>query len=64
MGEHTLRKSIQEACEKNDIVGVGDKKGIVTHSLRGTVATLLLEAGRSGTGTALHTVHLKNNSLK
>ena len=64
MGEHTLRTSIQEACEKNGIVGVGDKHGIVTHSLRGTVATLLLEAGRTDTATALRTGHLQNDSLK
>lgn len=42
LGEHTPRKSVQNASAENGIFGLGDRKGMVTHGLRGTVATLLL----------------------
>lgn len=46
LGEQTLRRSIQNAYKENGIGGLGEKQRIVTQSLRGTVVTILLEAGR------------------
>lgn len=46
-GMHTLRRIIQDACISVGVFGTGEKQGIVTRSLRGTVATILIDAGRS-----------------
>lgn len=46
LGEHKIRKAIQKSCAENDIVGLGDKGGIVTNSLCGIVETLLIVSGR------------------
>lgn len=59
-----MRKSIQRASIANGITGVGDRKVMVTHGLRGTVSTLLLEAGLFDTATSLKTGHLNNKCLK
>lgn len=64
LGEHTLRRYIKEACEKNGITGIGPNDAVVTHSLRGTVTSLLIESGTPDTAVSLHTGHRKLENLK
>lgn len=64
LGEHSMRRIIQSACLINNITGSGGNAGIVTHSLRGTVATLLLEAGTPYSAITMRTGHKQVDSLK
>lgn len=64
LGVHTLIKAIQYACMKNEIVGLGSNKGIFTHSLRGTVSYMLIEAGHTDSAVACRTGHKQLESLK
>lgn len=63
MGTHTLRRIIKDACSSLQISGNGDNAGIVTHSIRGTVATLLIER-RADFSTTMRTGHKHVESLR
>lgn len=54
----------QNACEVNNIIDVGEKEGVETHRLRGTVATLLNEARTSNFATKMSTGHRQAERLK
>ena len=61
---NTFSKLVRDVCASNGISGTGSKKGMTTHGLRGTVTTLLVEAGHSDSAIAMRTGHRDPKSLK
>ena len=64
LGRNTFSKIVKDVCASNGISGTGSKKGMTTHGLRGTVTTLLVEAGHSDSAIAMRTGHRDPRSLK
>lgn len=64
LGIHTMRSLIKTACSKNNICGIGANSSVVTHSLRGTATSLLIEAGVPDSAITLRTGHRQVDSLK
>lgn len=63
LSKHTTHKSIQRAFEANNVVDLGDRRVIVPHSLRGTVATLLMESSRAESSDLDRTGHRQLETL-
>lgn len=61
---HSIRRIIQSACKSLCIEGTGENNGIVTHSLRGTVASMLIQAGTPDSAITMRTGHRNTDSLK
>lgn len=51
-------------CREVGISGTGVKEGMSTHGIRGTVTTLLVEAGHLDSAILLRTGHRNRQSLK
>lgn len=64
LGEWTIRKTIQNACDKLNIVGLWTKEGNVTHGLRGMVTTRLVECNRAETANMQRTGHKQIPTLR
>ena len=64
LGRNSFSKIVKTVCASLGISGTGVKHGMTTHGLRGTVTTLLVEAGHSDSSIAMRTGHCDPRSLK
>lgn len=64
MGENSFLKIVKDCCCTEGISGSGNNNGVKMHGLRGTLATLQLEAGISDSSVAMRTGRRDHRSLK
>ena len=64
LGRNSFSKIVKTVCASLGISGTGVKHGMTTHGLKGTVTTLLVEAGHSDSSIAMRTGHRDPRSLK
>lgn len=57
LGYNKIRDLIEKACKANCIKEMGEKGGVITHSLRGTALILLIEAETLGSAIIMRTRH-------
>ena len=64
IGKNHFSKIVKDVCKREKIVGSGTRNWVTTHSLRGTLATILFGAGHSDSSVAMRTGHRDPRSLK
>lgn len=64
VGKNTFGQIVKRACIAEGISGLGGKLWVTNHSLRGTLASILFEAGHSNSSVAMRTGHRQMQSLK
>ena len=63
IGKNSFRKIVPNLCAKVGITGTGVNDCVTTHGLRGTMITLLLEAGHADTTIMLRSGHSQVQSV-
>lgn len=64
LGKNSFLSAVKSCCNEEGIQGSGTKSWMTTHGLRGTLATILFEAGHSDSSVSLRTGHRDPTSLK
>lgn len=64
MGKNLFLRVVKHCCSDEGINGSGTKSWVTTHGLRGTLATLLFQAGHADSSVSLRTGHRDPRSLK